>query len=327
NSSMISKSIERDQKKVEKNNFGIRKRLLEYDDVMNIQREAVYKKRDTALYGDRLSVDLYNMFDSLMETIVFTFKQSGDYESYRNECMSQLSVDPNVTEQEFSSLGSEQVLNRLEKQVFEVYELKKQHLRNVFMPIVENVYQNQGHRYKRILVPYHDGSMHPLPVSAELKKAVESAGESLSTDIEQAITLSLIDDKWKEHLRAMDELKDSVQSASFEQKDPLVIYKMEAYKLFENLIHTINREVVSYLMRGQLMVETGEQIREAKEQKTDLSNIQTNKEEEARKVAAQNAGARTERPVVEQIVRTEDKIGRNDLCPCGSGKKYKNCHG
>ncbi len=325
--SMISKSIERAQKKVEENNFGIRKRLLEYDDVMNIQREAIYKKRDTALYGDRLSVDLYNMFDSLMETIVFTFKQNGDYESYRNECMSQLSVDPNITEQEFATLGSEQVLNRLEKQVFEVYELKKQHLRNVFMPIVENVYQNQGHRYRRILVPYHDGSMHPLPVSAELKKAVESAGESLSTDIEQAITLSLIDDKWKEHLRAMDELKDSVQSASFEQKDPLVIYKMEAYKLFENLIHTINREVVSYLMRGQLMVETGEQIREAKEQKTDLSNIQTNKEEEARKVAAQNAGARSERPVVEQIVRTEDKIGRNDPCPCGSGKKYKNCHG
>jgi preprotein translocase subunit SecA len=173
--------------------------------------------------------------------------------------------------------------------------------------------------------------MHPLPIATEIKPAMDSKGESIPVDIEKAVTLSLIDDKWKEHLRAMDELKDSVQSASFEQKDPLVIYKMEAYKLFENLVYTINKEVASYLTRGQLVFngpeESEQELKAAREVKTDFSNVQSNKDQEARKAAAQNAGGQPERRVVETIVRQDDKVGRNDLCPCGSGKKYKNCHG
>ena len=325
--SMITKSIERAQKKVEENNFGIRKRLLEYDDVMNIQRDAIYKKRNNALSGDRLSVDIYNMFESIIESVVVAGKQIGDYDSYRNECMSLLSVDPKLTEQEFSTWTLEQMFDNLKFQVLELYNAKKEHIKRLFLPIIQNVYQNQGHRYKRILVPFQDGSLHPLTVTAELKEGVDTEGASIASDIEKTVTLALIDDAWIEHLRSMDELKDSVQSASFEQKDPLVIYKMEAYKLFEALIYRINKDVVSYLMRGQLVLHSGEEVVEAKEVKTDLSKIQTNKEEQAMKAAAQNAGGGQERQVVETIKRQEPKIGRNDPCPCGSGKKYKNCHG
>lgn len=325
--SMITKSIERAQKKVEENNFGIRKRLLEYDDVMNIQREAIYKKRNNALSGDRLSVDIYNMFESMIENIVVNGKNAGDYEAYRNECMSMLSVDPEVNAQQFASWNADQLFTSLDRQAMELYERKKEAIKNLFLPIVQNVHQNQGNRYKRILVPFQDGSLHPLTVTAELETAVKSEGASIASDIEKTVTLALIDDAWIEHLRSMDELKDSVQSASFEQKDPLVIYKMEAFKLFEALIYRINKEVVSYLMRGQLVLHQGEEVREAKEVKTDLTKMQTNKEEEAMKSAAQNAGGGQERQIVETIKRQEPKIGRNDLCPCGSGKKYKNCHG
>ncbi len=328
---MVTKSIERAQKKVEENNFGIRKRLLEYDDVMNIQREAIYKKRNNALSGERLAVDIFNMFESLVSNIIYTFKSSNDYSEFRNECLSQLSIDPNIDETQFTSSSPEALINILLSQVVESYNSKKEFLKETLYPIVERVYKANGDRYRRLAIPYFDGSMHPLPIATEIKPAMDSKGESIPVDIEKAVTLSLIDDKWKEHLRAMDELKDSVQSASFEQKDPLVIYKMEAYKLFENLVYTINKEVASYLTRGQLVFngpeESEQELKAAREVKTDFSNVQSNKDQEARKAAAQNAGGQPERRVVETIVRQDDKVGRNDLCPCGSGKKYKNCHG
>jgi preprotein translocase subunit SecA len=328
---MVTKSIERAQKKVEENNFGIRKRLLEYDDVMNIQREAIYKKRNNALSGERLSVDIFNMFEALVSNIVYTFKASGDYTEFRNECLSQLSIDPNIDEAKFNTSSPENLTNLVLNQVIDSYNQKKTFLKETLYPIVQRVYQANGDRYKRLAIPYFDGSMHPLPIATEIKPALESKGESIPVDIEKAASLILIDDKWKEHLRAMDELKDSVQSASFEQKDPLVIYKMEAFSLFENLIHTVNKEVVSYLTRGQLVFggqnEEEQELKGAKELKTDFTNTQSNKEQEARKAAAQNAGAQAERKVVETIIRSEDKVGRNDPCPCGSGKKFKNCHG
>jgi preprotein translocase subunit SecA len=242
-----------------------------------------------------------------------------------------LSIDPNIDETQFASSSPEVLVNILLSQVVESYNSKKEFLKETLYPIVERVYQANGDRYRRLAIPYFDGSMHPLPIATEIKPAMDSKGESIPVDIEKAVTLSLIDDKWKEHLRAMDELKDSVQSASFEQKDPLVIYKMEAYKLFENLVYTINKEVASYLTRGQLVFngpeESEQELKAAREVKTDFSNIQSNKDQEARKAAAQGAGGPPERRVVETIVRQEDKVGRNDLCPCGSGKKYKNCHG
>lgn len=323
--SMISKSIERAQKKVEENNFGIRKRLLEYDDVMNIQRAAIYKKRNNALDGERMALDVFNMFDGLTESIIVDSKQTDDYEYFRNECLSKLSMDINIDETTFKSRTVDQLIPAFQEQVFSQYNRKKEQLREILLPVVKNVYENQGHKYKRILVPFEDGSKHPLPISANLEKGVVSEGKSITRDIEQAVTLALIDDKWKEHLRSMDELKDSVQSASFEQKDPLVVYKIEAYNLFEGLVYTINKEVVSYLMRGKIRIGQEDNIKEAREQKTDLSKTSTNKVEDARRSAAQNAGA--ERKPVEQFVRQEAKVNRNDNCPCGSGKKYKHCHG
>ncbi len=323
---MVTKSIERAQKKVEENNFGIRKRLLDYDDVMNIQREAIYKKRDHALHGDRLSVDLNNMFEGLAEAILADNLQAGNYDTFRNDCLTMMSLDPSITEAEYNDQDENILLDRLINEVNIAYKYKGDQINKVLLPVIKKVEENEGHRYKRIAVPFHDGSSKQLSISANLKEAIASEGKSIMTDIEKAVTLALIDENWKEHLRSMDELKDSVQSASFEQKDPLVIYKMEAYKLFEQLIYKVNKDVVSYLMNSRIQIagQNGE-LREAKEQKTDLSKVRMSRSEQAMKQAASSAGR--ERQKVETFVRTEKKVGRNAPCPCGSGKKYKQCHG
>ncbi len=323
---MVTKSIERAQKKVEENNFGIRKRLLDYDDVMNIQREAIYKKRDHALHGDRLSVDLNNMFEGLAEAILVDNLHAGNHETFRNDCLTMMSLDPSITEDEYNSQNENTLLGRLINEVNTAYRYKGDQINKVLLPVIKQVEENEGHRYKRIAVPFHDGRPKQLSISANLKEAIASEGKSIMTDIEKAVTLALIDENWKEHLRSMDELKDSVQSASFEQKDPLVIYKMEAYKLFEQLIYKVNKDVVSYLMNSRIHIsgQNGE-LKEAKEQKTDLSKVRMSRSEQAMKQAAANAGR--ERQKVETFVRTEKKVGRNEPCPCGSGKKYKQCHG
>lgn len=327
--SMISKSIERAQKKVEENNFGIRKRLLEYDDVMNIQRDAIYTKRNNALQGERLSVDLFNMFDGLVETTVFESKSIGDYEEFKNRCFGDLSIDPEISEDQFKSKDANSLANHVKQKAFEAYRLKKEQIINVLYPTIKRVYENEGHRYKRIMIPFIDPGRNSAPtISADLQKAVETQGKSITTDIEQAVVLALIDENWKEHLRSMDDLKDSVQSASFEQKDPLVIYKMEAYKLFEELIHKVNKDVVTFLMRGKILIEQDGTMREAREQKTDLSKIKAGRSEmAAQQRAASQAGRPAEAQKIETFVRQEQKIGRNDMCPCGSGKKFKHCHG
>lgn len=323
--SMVTKSIERAQKKVEENNFGIRKRLLEYDDVMNIQREAIYKKRRHALEGERLSVDLYTMFTSLTENLVTDFKTSGDYEGFVQESLRVLSIDPRIDAADFNEGNTKELVERFQEQVMDSYKQKATKVRELLLPLVKAVYENEGHRYKRIAIPYTDGRKNPLPIAADLETAVKSSGKTIMQEIEKAVTLALIDDSWKEHLRFMDELKESVQSASFEQKDPLVIYKMEAYGLFENLIYKINEEVSSYLMKGKLLIANPDEVQEAREQKTDFRRVSTNRSEQAARAAAQAAGRQPQK--VETFKRTEKKVGRNDLCPCGSGKKYKHCHG
>jgi preprotein translocase subunit SecA len=323
---MVTKSIERAQKKVEENNFGIRKRLLDYDDVMNIQREAIYKKRDHALHGERLSVDLNNMFEGLAEAILADNLNAGNYETFREDCLTMMSLDPSITEDEYNSQNEDTLLDRLIAEVNAAYKYKGEQINKALLPVIKQVEENEGHRYKRIAVPFHDGRSKELSISANLKEAITSEGLSIMKDIEKAVTLALIDENWKEHLRSMDELKDSVQSASFEQKDPLVIYKMEAYKLFEQLIYKVNKDVVSYLMNSRIHIsgQNGE-LQEAKEQKTDLSRVRMSRSEQAMKQAATNAGR--ERQKVETFVRTEKKVGRNEPCPCGSGKKFKQCHG
>ena len=325
--SMVTKSIERAQKKVEENNFGIRKRLLEYDDVMNIQREAIYRKRKHALEGARLQLDLNTMFMSMAENIVERHKNSNNYEGFVEDGMTILGTIPDIDEQTFKSSPADNIIESYQDQVQKEYENKRYKIAEVLMPLIKNVYEHEGHRYKRIAIPYTDGRKHPLPISADLKEAIDTKGKSVMTDIEKAVTLSLIDDHWKEHLRHMDELKESAQAASFEQKDPLVIYKMEAYGLFESLVYKINEDVCAYLSKGKLLIAGADEVREAREQKTDLSKVRTNRTEEvARKAAAAAAGRRPE-VVVETVRREEPKVGRNDPCPCGSGKKYKLCHG
>jgi preprotein translocase subunit SecA len=324
---MVTKSIERAQKKVEENNFGIRKRLLEYDDVMNIQREAIYRKRKHALEGARLQLDLNTMFLSMAENIVDRSKQANDYEGFVSDSMDFLGTVPNVDEETFRATPLDNLMEEYQEQVTKEYEHKRSKIAEMLMPIIKNVHDNEGHRFKRISIPFSDGRKHPLPVSADLKEAIDTKGKSVMTDIEKAVSLSLIDDHWKEHLRNMDELKESSQAASFEQKDPLVVYKMEAYGLFEGLVGKINEDVCAYLTKGKLLLAVNDEVREAREQKTDLSKVHTNRiEDVARKSAAANAGRRPE-TVVETVRREEPKVGRNDLCPCGSGKKYKHCHG
>jgi len=323
--SMVTKSIERAQQKVEENNFGIRKRLLEYDDVMNIQRGAIYSKRKNALSGDRLSIDINNMFISMTESLVVDYKGINDYDAFRNECLRVLGLDPNIEAADFNEGEVEDLIDRLQSQSSEQYQRKGDRMGQILYPIIERVFTNEGHRYKRIAIPFTDGRQKPLPISADLKEAMDSKGESIMTDIEKAVTLAIIDENWKEHLRSMDELKDSVQAASFEQKDPLVVYKMEAYKLFEELIYKINEETCAYLMKGNLVIPGEGQIQEAKIEKTDLSKVRTSREEQMAKAAAQGASRAQAKP--ETFKREERKVGRNEPCPCGSGKKYKQCHG
>jgi len=326
--SMVTKSIERAQKKVEENNFGIRKRLLEYDDVMNIQRGAIYKKRQHALDGDRLAVDINSILISLSDQIAQNAKSTGSYQVFVEESIKLLGIDPDITEDTFNRTNRKELVEMYQDEVFDYYKRKFDKITEVLLPIIQNVYHNEGHRYKRIAIPYTDGSAHPLPISADLETTVKSNGKTIRTEIEKAITLAIIDEEWMEHLRNMDELKDSVQSASFEQKDPLVIYKMEAFNLFQSLIGKINERISSYLLKGTVVFQDGTRIEEARQKKTDLSKVSTNKTEEAMRQAATAASsAGQSAPKVETFVRTEKKIGRNDPCPCGSGKKYKQCHG
>lgn len=324
---MMSRSIEGAQKKVEENNFGIRKRLLEYDDVMNIQREAIYKKRENALTGDRLVVDLRNMIEGFVDSLVYEHKSAGDYSTFREASLREIGYDPDLKEEFFQSHSVDKVSDQFRDDVWAFYEEKESYIIRVMLPIIKNVYENEGSRYKRITLPYSDGSSKVLNLTADLEKAVESEGYTIMRDLEKTVTLALIDENWKEHLRYMDELKESVQAAAFEQKDPLVIYKMEAYNLFEELIYKINREVSGWILGGKIMIEEPKDIREARIEKTDLSKMRTSRtdEEQAARRAAQHAGREAQK--VETFVRTEKKVGRNDPCPCGSGKKYKQCHG
>ncbi|MEL7020720.1 MAG: SEC-C metal-binding domain-containing protein, partial [Bacteroidota bacterium] len=354
--SMVTKSIERAQKKVEENNFGVRKRLLEYDDVMNIQREAIYNKRDNALEGERLSVDLNNMFSSLVSNLVSSHRREGDFETFRKDSLGTLGVDPSIDAIDFVEGKENEITERFLGQVMEMYQRKENTIVQGLLPFIKELYEKQGHQYKRILIPYTDGRSKQLAIGADIKEAVESEGRSIMRDIEKAVSLSIIDEKWKEHLRSMDELKESSQAASFEQKDPLVVYKMEAYGLFEDLVYNINEDVTSYLLKGMLVIpEQSNNLQEQKEKKTDLSKTRTSRSDEdaaanssknARNsrarvrmatgtaspdAAAARAKAAAERagqpPVqkVETYQRKEAKIGRNDPCPCGSGKKYKHC--
>jgi preprotein translocase subunit SecA len=341
--SMVTKSIERAQKKVEENNFGTRKRLLDYDDVMNIQRAAIYKKRFNALSGERLSIDLNQMFNTMTEMIAADAKMNGKYNDFLMSSWEYLGMNPEISEEEFNASSVDGVITKFQQQFQAFYDHKFEKVKELLLPICQQVFANEGHRYKRISIPYSDGRARALNIAADLQKAVQSDGDSIVKDIEQAVTLAIIDDEWKEHLRNMDELKESVQGASFEQKDPLVIYKVEAYNLFETLIQKVNMRVTSYLSKGMLLIEAPDAMHEAPPQQSDYERIQEAERQaaaEAQKAARaaqrreqlqrereeqQRAAQTFQKP--QTIMRNDPKVGRNDPCPCGSGRKYKNCHG
>lgn len=325
--SMVTKSIERAQKKVEENHFGVRKRLLEYDDVMNVQRESIYKKRDNALYGERISVDLNTSFEGMIENLVFAHRQDGSFESFRREAIFQLGIDPEFDAGFFRDAPANDVVNAFFNQFNEAYHRKSEQIIDLLLPQIQDVYNNQGHIYKRIVIPFTDGSSHPYMITAELKDAVESGGKTIIRDIERTVTLAIIDEKWKEHLRNMDELKESVQAVSFAQKDPLVQYKLKGYDLFQDMFMEVNQLVTSYLSKGTLVFSDGTTLEQAREQRAlETTRTQTSRseDEQRQRAAAESVSASREKV---SPIRRDPKIGRNDPCPCGSGKKYKQCHG
>ena len=321
--SMISNSIQRAQKKVEENNFGIRKRLLEYDDVMNKQRNAVYDKRNHALFGERLALDIDTSFSTVAEDVVINFREQEDYQGFKMACIVNFGLDTKIEEEEFRKMDSNSLTDRLYAEATERYHLHKEELKKQCIPVFKNIRLTQGSHIENVVVPFADGRKG-LNVLANLDKTLSSAGQELSNSLEKTITLAVIDEAWKEHLRAMDDLKQSVQTAYLEQKDPLVIYKVEAYNLFRNMSASVNKDIVSFLCHAGIAVEQeNPSLKEGRQQKTDMSKMVANKEE-VESVGEDYAANEKDRLVP---VSVEPKIGRNAPCPCGSGKKYKNCHG
>jgi preprotein translocase subunit SecA len=315
--SMMTKSIERAQKKVEENNFGIRKRLLEYDDVMNAQREVVYKRRRHALEGDRLKVDIANMIYDTAEILADTNKAANDFKNFEFELIKYFSITSPISENDFGRMGSQEIANKTYKAVYDHYQEKMERSASTAFRVIKQVYEDNSNKFERIVVPFTDGAK-TLNVVTNLKEAYESDGKQLVTDFEKNITLAIIDDAWKTHLRKMDELKQSVQLAVHEQKDPLLIYKFEAFELFKSMIDKVNKEVVSFLFKGELPTGNTDEIQEARNVRRPKENLRTSKEEipnsdemaSQSRAVGQNQGGRP--PITETIVREHPKIGRND---------------
>ena len=315
--SMLSSSIERAQKKVEENNFGIRKRLLEYDDVMNSQREVIYTKRRSALSGERVEIDVMNMMQDIAQ-IFADRAEEYDYESFSEMTMMTLSVDPGFDEEFFNSAKPSQIAEKLHEHMIETYQRRMDTMVQKAYPIIKDVYENQGAIYQNIAIPISDGRKM-MTMSVNLKKAYETEGKEIARSLSKSITLWQIDDKWKEHLRDMDDLKQSVQNATYEQKDPLLIYKFESFNLFSKMLEELNQDVLSFLLRAHIPLRDASEAKApAQQRKPDMSQMQTSRTD-----LVTNGGEQKSK----MPVHVEKQVGRNDLCPCGSGKKFKNCHG
>ena len=332
--SMITKSIERAQKKVEENNFGIRKRLLEYDDVMNKQRPAIYAKRNHALFGDRLAMDIDNAFIVMAEGVIASFREQEDFEGFKLACIVNFGMDTQISEEEFKKMEVNSLIDKLYFEATEKYQQHKNNLKQQAVPVFKNISKQQGSHIENVVVPFTDGRKG-VNVLTSLKKTIETEGAELVNALERSITLLVIDDTWKEHLRSMDDLKQSVQTAYLEQKDPLVIYKMEAFNMFKQMDNNVNRDITAFLCHSSIPIQQEDaQLREGRQQKTDMSNMRANKEEID---AVGDDYAANEKDyydpsspgvaVKQEPVKVAPKIGRNEPCPCGSGKKYKHCHG
>jgi len=333
--SMITKSIERAQKKVEENNFGIRKRLLEYDDVMNKQRNVVYSKRNHALFGERLALDLDNAFYSVAAGLNRSLQGGNDVEGLKLAAIVNFGIETNITAEELDKEDENSLTDRLYQEAMLQYRRKTDAMVKQTLPVIKNIRKEQGNHIEKVVVPFTDGKKS-LQALASLDKYLATEGRELNDALERSITLALIDDAWKEHLRAMDDLRHSVQTAGYEQKDPLVIYKIEAFSAFKQMDDQVNKDIVSFLCHAHIPMEQTQsgQIREGRESRTDMSKMRQRKEEYATSSSggAEYVGGENEyhdpsAPIKQEPIRVEKAPGRNDPCPCGSGKKYKNCHG
>jgi preprotein translocase subunit SecA len=331
---MISNSIERAQKKVEENNFGIRKRLLEYDDVMNKQRTVIYGKRNHALFGERLALDLDNAFYSVAEGIINSFKEINDHEEFKLAVIMNFGIDTAVTSDELEKEELNELANKLYYEAKDHYNKKNQLINEQTLPVLKNIRKDQGAHIVNVAVPFTDGKKE-MQAIANLDKTIESNGSELSNALERNITLALIDDSWKEHLRAMDDLRQSVQTAGYEQKDPLVIYKIEAFGAFKQMDDQVNKDIVSFLAHCHIPAEQNQEnrITEERRRRTDMSKMHQRKAEFAGGaegpdyLSQENDYIDPSENTKQEPVRVGPKVGRNDPCPCGSGKKYKHCHG
>lgn len=322
-SPMVTKNIERAQKKVEENNFGIRKRLLEYDDVMNKQRTVVYEKRRHALMGERIGMDITNIiWDRVVEII-----DKNDYEGCKDDFLKVLAMECPFTYEEFTNEGHDVLAEKAFQMAMADFKRKTDRIQAVGWPVIKEVFENQGDRYERIMVPITDGKrIYNIPCN--LKEAYDTECKTVVKQFEKTILLHIIDDCWKENLRALDELKHSVQNASYEQKDPLVIFKLESVKLFDDMVNQMNNRIVSILMRAQIPEIQREEVREAApEQRSQRYTEQKDELTDPGQKAAASQDTRQNAEARRQPIRKDKLPGRNDPCPCGSGKKFKNCHG
>ena len=321
-SPMINSSIERAQKKVEENNFGIRKRLLEYDDVMNKQRTVIYEKRRHALMGERIGMDITNMIWDRVVNII----ENNDYDGCRDQFLEVMAMEVPFSEADFNAKRREDLFESSFQAAMANFKRKIDRLSEVAMPVIKNVYENQAAMYENILVPITDGKL-VYNIRCNLKEAYESECKVVVREFEKAILLHNIDDAWKENLRELDELKKSVQNASYEQKDPLLVFKLESVTLFDNMVNKINNTSVGTLMRGQIPVQTPEEVREAAPEPQHKQPKYTESHEDLSDGGAAEAAQRDTRERRQEPIVKEKTPGRNDPCPCGSGKKFKNCHG
>jgi len=326
---LITRNIERAQKRVEQNNFGVRKRLLEYDDVMNSQREVIYNKRKNALNGEKLDLDISNMLADISHELVETYQDMKNYSAFKLEVIRLFAHEIQITENDFLNGKTENVADKLFDELLNHYHRKCNEMANFAMPVITDVYTNKANQFDSIGVPITDG-VHSLQLPVNLKKAYETKGKEIIKSFEKLTSLWIIDNDWKEHLREMDDLKQSVQNATIEQKDPLLIYKLESFNLFKTMLSNVNKSVMGMLFKGYIPVDNAENVKAADEpKKQDLSKLKTSRTDElgeSRRMnqqAAQGAGE----PTKPQQIKGTIKIGRNDPCPCGNGKKYKQCHG
>ena len=322
---MINNSIERAQRKVEENNFGIRKRLLEYDDVMNKQRTVIYEKRRHALMGERVGMDIANMIWDRVINII----EKNDYEGCREGFIEIFAMEVPFSEAEFDGMKRDDLYEKAFEAAMATFKRKTDRMAEVAMPVIKQVYENQGDMYENILVPITDGKLM-YNIRTNLKLAYETESKEVVKDFEKAIILHNIDDAWKENLRELDDLKKSVQNASYEQKDPLLVFKLESVQLFDKMVNRINNETVATLMRGQIPVQAPQEVQQAApEESTPQQHLTTTHEtlDEAGDPEAAAAAARDTREHANQPIVKEKAPGRNDPCPCGSGKKFKDCHG